>query len=103
MRYNLIFLEDTMNRAELVEAIATEMETTKAEAGRFLDTFIDTVSSNIRKGDGIKLAGFGSFSAKKRKARMGRNPQTGEDIKIPARWVPVFKPGTHLKEAATKK
>ena len=92
-----------MNRAELVEWISEDMETTKADANRFLDCFIDAVSSNLRKGDGIRLAGFGSFSAKKRNARMGRNPQTGEDIKIPARWVPVFKPGAHLKEAATKK
>jgi DNA-binding protein HU-beta len=79
------------------------METTKADANRFLDCFIEAVTNNIRKGDGIKLAGFGTFSAKKRNARMGRNPQTGEEIKIPARWVPVFKAGAHLKDAATKK
>lgn len=92
-----------MNRAELVEWIAEEMETTKVDVNRFLDCFIGAVSTNLRKGDGVKLAGFGTFSAKKRKARMGRNPQTGEDIKIPSRWVPVFRPGAHLKAAAEKK
>ncbi len=92
-----------MNRAELVDWIAEDMETTKADANRFLDSFMEAVTNNIRKGDGIKLAGFGTFSAKKRNARMGRNPQTGADIKIPARWVPVFKAGAHLKEAAMKK
>jgi DNA-binding protein HU-beta len=91
-----------MNRAELVECIAQDMETSKAEANRFLDTFISAVCQNLRKKDGVKLAGFGTFTAKKRKARVGRNPQTGEDIKIPARWVPVFKPGTNLKESAGK-
>lgn len=92
-----------MNRAELVEWISEEMAITKVDVNRFLDCFTDAVSTNLKKGDGVKLAGFGTFTAKKRKARMGRNPQTGEDIKIPARWVPVFRPGAHLKAAAEKK
>jgi DNA-binding protein HU-beta len=92
-----------MNRGELIDYISEDMEKTKADAGRFLDSLIGAITANIRKDDGIKLSGFGNFSAKKRLARVGRNPQTGEEIKIPARWVPVFKAGTHLKAAVTKK
>ncbi|NRA44089.1 MAG: HU family DNA-binding protein [Oligoflexales bacterium] len=91
-----------MNRADLIEYIAGEMETSKAEADRFLSAFLDAIYSNVRK-EGVKIAGLGSFSAAKRKARLGRNPQTGEEIKIPAKWVPVFKAGASLKEAAKKR
>lgn len=86
-----------MNKAELVEAIANQTERTKTETEALLDTFIDVVSSNLSKGDDVKLIGFGTFSVSARKARMGHNPQTGEQIKIPARKVPVFKAGKELK------
>lgn len=86
-----------MNRAELVEALATETESSKAEADRWLTAFISTVEKNIHKKDGIKIVGFGSFQTAKRKARTGRNPQTGKTIKIPARTVPVFRAGAALK------
>ena len=93
-----------MNRAELVEAIAKTTGNSKAESERFLTAFIDTVSKNMKKKDGVKLVGFGTFTTSKRKARTGRNPQTGESIKIPARTVPVFRPGALLKDAVwTKK
>ena len=91
-----------MNRADLVEYISTERDTSKAEADRFMSTFLDAIYGNIRK-EGVKIAGLGSFSAAKRKARIGRNPQTGEEIKIPSKWVPVFKAGASLKEAAKKR
>ena len=88
-----------MNKAELVEAIATVTEQTKADTERTLDAFIDVVTKNIKKKDGVKLVGFGTFTISDRKARIGRNPQTGEEIKIPARKVPVFRPGKELKQS----
>ncbi len=86
-----------MNKAELVEAIAGVTKGTKAETERTLDAFIGVVSKNISQQDGVKLVGFGTFSVSDRKARVGRNPQTGEEIQIPARKVPVFRPGKELK------
>ena len=89
-----------MNRSELVEAIATQTGATKADTDRMLAAFMGVVEKNIKKNDGVRLVGFGTFTVSKRKARVGRNPQTGEEIKIPARTVPVFRPGATLKEAA---
>lgn len=91
-----------MNRAELADHIATDLEMSKAEADRFIKAFTGAVTKNFRREEGVKLAGFGTFSVKKRKAKKGRNPQTGEEMKIPAKWVPVFKAGSQLKEAAVK-
>ncbi|MCX6119878.1 MAG: HU family DNA-binding protein [Proteobacteria bacterium] len=88
-----------MNKAELIEAISKTTEMTKADTERTLDAFIDVVSKNIKKKDGVKLVGFGTFISSSRKARVGRNPQTGEEIQIPARKVPVFRPGKELKES----
>ena len=91
-----------MNRAELIEALAKETDQTKAACDRWLSAFITTVEKNIKKPDGVKLVGFGTFTTAKRKARTGRNPQTGKTIKIAARTVPVFKPGAALKETVRK-
>lgn len=88
-----------MNKAELIEAISKATEMTKADTERTLDAFIDTVTKNIKKKDGVKLVGFGTFASSNRKARVGRNPQTGEEIQIPARKVPVFRPGKELKDS----
>lgn len=88
-----------MNKAELVEAMAKVTGMTKADTERSLDAFVDVVSKNIKKKEGIKLVGFGTFAVSARKARVGRNPQTGEEINIPARKVPVFRPGKELKES----
>lgn len=88
-----------MNRAELVEALANATESSKAESERWLSAFITSVEKNIGKKDGIKLVGFGTFATAKRKARTGRNPQTGKSIKIPARTVPVFRAGAVLKDS----
>jgi DNA-binding protein HU-beta len=88
-----------MNKAELVEAMAKVTQLTKADTERTLDAFIDVVNKNIKKKDGVKLVGFGTFTASNRKARVGRNPQTGEEIQIPARKVPVFRPGKELKDS----
>lgn len=87
-----------MNKAELIEAMSKITHQTKADSERSLDAFIETVMKNIKKRDGVKLVGFGTFASSNRKARIGRNPQTGEEIKIPARKVPVFRPGKELKE-----
>lgn len=92
-----------MNRAELVEALAKQTSTTKADNERWLSAFIEIVTKNMKKNkDGVKLVGFGTFATAKRSARTGRNPQTGETIKIPARTVPVFRPGAALKDACKK-
>ncbi len=88
-----------MNKAELIEAVSKVTEMTKADTERALDAVIDVVSKNIKKKDGVKLVGFGTFSVSPRKARVGRNPQTGEEIQIPARKVPVFRPGKELKDS----
>lgn len=87
-----------MNKSELVEAIAKLTSQTKADTERSLDAFIDVIGKNIKKKEGVKLVGFGTFSVSNRKARIGRNPQTGEEIQIPARKVPVFRPGKDLKD-----
>lgn len=87
-----------MNKSELVEAIAKMTTQTKTDTERTLDAFIEIVGKNIKKKEGVKLVGFGTFAVSNRKARIGRNPQTGEEIQIPARKVPVFRPGKELKE-----
>jgi DNA-binding protein HU-beta len=88
-----------MNKADLIEQIAKMTSATKADTERLLDAFVDVVSKNIKKKDGVKLVGFGTFAVSNRKARVGRNPQTGEEIQIPARKVPVFRPGKELKDS----
>ena len=91
-----------MNKAELIEFMAEDLELSKAETARFLESFISVTKKNLRK-DGVRISGFGTFAAKKRAAKTGRNPQTGEEMKIPAKWVPTFKAGAGLKEAAMAK
>lgn len=88
-----------MTKAELVEVIATKAELTKADAARALDAFQAAVTEALKKGEKVTLVGFGTFEAKKRPARTGRNPQTGAEVKIPARTVASFKVGSKLKEA----
>lgn len=86
-----------MNKAQLIEKVAKECDATKAETERMLDSTIDIVRRAVKKGDDVKLVGFGTFTKTKRKARTGRNPQTGKAIKIPAAWHPKFRPGTEFK------
>jgi len=88
-----------MTKAELVEVIATKAELTKTDAARALDAFQAAVTGALKKGEKVTLVGFGTFEAKKRPARMGRNPQTGAAVKISARTVASFKVGSKLKEA----
>ena len=88
-----------MNKQELIEAIANEVETSKAVAGACLDAFINTVTKVLKKKGEVRLVGFGTFATSKRKATTGRNPQTGAPIKIPASTLPKFKAGKSLKDA----
>jgi DNA-binding protein HU-beta len=91
-----------MNKAELIDAIATEAKISKAESGRALDGFINATTKALKKGDRVALVGFGSFSVAKRAARTGRNPQTGKAIKISAKKVAKFKAGAELKKSVNK-
>jgi len=86
-----------MNKAELIEKVATTTDSTKAHTERVLDATIDIIRRSVKKGDEVKLVGFGTFTKQKRKARKGRNPQTGAEIKIPAAWYPKFRPGSEFK------
>jgi DNA-binding protein HU-beta len=86
-----------MNKAELIEKVATETGFTKAQIEKTLDACMDTVKKTVKKGDEVKLVGFGTFIKAKRKARPGRNPQTGKAIKIPATWYPKFRPGSEFR------
>ena len=88
-----------MNKSELVDAIASGADISKASAGRALDSMVETITESLKKGDPVALVGFGTFSVKDRAARQGRNPQTGATIQIPAARVPGFKAGKGLKEA----
>ncbi len=88
-----------MNKSDFVAAVADATELTKADAGRAVDAFIDTVTKALKKGETVTLVGFGTFSVRKRAARQGRNPQTGETIKIKASKSPAFKAGKGLKDA----
>ncbi len=85
-----------MNKAELIEAIATDAGLTKADAKKALDAFVGATTGALKKGDRVALVGFGSFSIANRAARKGRNPQTGKEIKIAAKKVVKFKAGSEL-------
>ena len=87
-----------MNKAELIDLISEETKMTKAQTERMLDATLESIKKTVKKGDEVKLVGFGTFTKAKRKARMGRNPQTGKSIKIPATWFPKFRPGAEFKE-----
>lgn len=95
-----------MNKSELVEALAEKMDTTKADAQRTIDAIFDTkdgvLTKTLKKGERVQITGFGTFETRKRKARTGRNPRTGEEIKIGPTISPSFRPGKALKEAVKK-
>ena len=88
-----------MNKADLIDAIASAADINKSDAGRALDAFIDTVTEALSRGDQVSLVGFGTFAVKHRAGRDGRNPRTGETIKIAPSSVPGFKAGKALKDA----
>lgn len=91
-----------MNKADLIEAIAKDVDLSKADAGKALDSLTKRITQSLRKGENVTLVGFGTFSVTKRKARTGRNPQTGEAIKIKAKKAVRFKAGKQLESALNR-
>ena len=87
-----------MNKAQLIDAMASEANLTKADAKKALDAFINTTGTALKGGDRVALVGFGSFSVAQRKARTGRNPKTGAEMQIPAKKVVKFKAGSELAD-----
>jgi DNA-binding protein HU-beta len=88
-----------MNKADFIAAVADSAELSKADSGRAVDAMVETITKALKKGDTVTLVGFGTFSIRKRAARTGRNPRTGQTIKIKASKNPAFKAGKALKDA----
>ena len=91
-----------MSKQQLVEMIAEKASLTKADAARALDATMESVTEALKKGEKVSLVGFGTFATSKREAREGRNPRTGETVKIAARPAVTFKAGSKLKDAVNK-
>jgi len=89
----------TVNKSGLIDAIAKHADISKAAAGRALDATVNSIKTSLRKGDVVTLVGFGSFYVGKRTARQGRNPRTGDEIRIRAAKIPKFRAGKALKDA----
>jgi DNA-binding protein HU-beta len=87
----------TMNRKELIDALSTKTNSTKVDADKTIGALIDIITTTLKKGDNVALVGFGTFEVRKRAARNGRNPATGEALKIKASKAPAFKAGATLK------
>lgn len=92
-----------LNKQNLVDAIVKEVDIKKVDAEKALKATLGAISKELKKGGTVTLIGFGTFSVLKRKARKGKNPRTGEALKIPARKVPKFKPGKNLRELVAGK
>ena len=92
-----------MNKSDLIAAISAKTGTTKKDAEAALNAFVSVVTEALEKDEKVQLVGFGSFEVRKRAARKGRNPQTKEEIKIPASNAPVFKAGKALKDLVNNK
>ena len=92
-----------MNKAELIAAVAAKTGETKKGAETAVNAFVESIKEALKAGKRVQLVGFGTFEVKKRAARKGRNPQTREEIKIPASKAPVFKAGRSLKDLVNKK
>ncbi|MCB2201853.1 HU family DNA-binding protein [bacterium] len=91
-----------MTKEDMISLMAEQSGISKKQATQALEAFMDGVTSQLKKGDKVSFSGFGTFAVSARKARTGRNPQTGATIDIPAMQVPVFKAGKNLKEAVRK-
>lgn len=87
-----------MNKSELVEAVHAKLGGTKKAAEEAVNAFVEVVTDELARGNRVQLVGFGTFEVRHRAARKGRNPQTGEEMRIPASKAPVFKAGKHLKD-----
>jgi nucleoid DNA-binding protein len=88
-----------MNKSELIDAITDDAGITKSQAGSAIDSLVNNVEQALKRGEKVTVVGFGTFSSSERSARIGRNPQTGNSIRIPAKKVVKFSPGKSLKEA----
>jgi DNA-binding protein HU-beta len=88
-----------MNKSELIDAMADAADISKAAAGRAFDAMIESITGALKKGDTVSIVGFGTFAVRERAARIGRNPRTGEELKIKASKNPAFKAGKGLKDA----
>ncbi len=88
-----------MTKSDLVDSVAAKVGMTKKDSARAVEAVFDTIKEQLKTGDKVQLVGFGSFEVKQREARVGRNPKTMEEIRIPARRVPVFRPGKELKDS----
>ena len=88
-----------MNKAQLIDAIASKADVSKAAAGRALDATVEAITKALKAGDSVSLVGFGTFVVRRRKARSGRNPRTGATIQIAAANVPSFRAGKTLKDS----
>ncbi len=88
-----------MNKAELIDAVADAADISKAAAARSVDTVLEVITESLKGGNSVTLVGFGTFSTRRREARTGRNPRTGEPIQIGASNLAVFKAGKALKAA----
>lgn len=91
-----------MNKSELISTISDKINVEERDVKEVIDSFLEVVEEVIESGDKLTLVGFGTFETVNRKARTGKNPQTGRTIEIPAATVPKFKPGSKLKAAANK-
>ena len=91
-----------MNKTELIAAVAEKAGLTKKDAERIVNATFETVAETLKKGDKVSVSGFGIFEVKTREARIGRNPRTKEEIKIPATKLPAFKASKTLKDAVAK-
>ena len=87
------------NKAELVSEVAAKTKLTKKDVSEAVDAVFEAIQEDLAKGEKVQLIGFGNFEVRERAARKGRNPQTGQEIQIPASKVPAFKPGKALKDA----
>ena len=92
----------SVSRAELAKEVSEKTDLTQKQANEALNVILDTIKSNLASGENVQLIGFGSFVVRNRSARKGRNPQTGEEIEIPATKAPAFKAGKALKDAVKK-
>ncbi len=88
-----------IGKADLISDVANKMEVSKKDAGLMLNAVLEAIQDHLKKGEGVRLIPFGSFEIRERKARIGRNPSTGKEIKIKARKVPAFRPGKSLRES----
>ena len=96
-------MSKTLGKTDLIDALAKKTGTPKTKCGEILNVLLDEIQTNVAKGNSVGITGFGIFSPRKRAARTGRNPGTGESLKIKASVSPAFKPGASFKAAVAKK